>query len=119
MNDEIEKALKLAKEKMPSFDTLIDLYDMTFVYITKEAANVSGYEPEEMIGKQISNFMTIPSDATSFRETIMKSMVGGSVKIPVKTKDGKERIVEMKHTTIELEGHPFLVTKAVPQKETN
>jgi len=119
MNEETEKekALELAKEKLPGFDTLIDLFDMTFVHITKESAQVSGYTPKEMIGRNISKFMAIPSNTSPFKETIMKSMVGGLVKIPVKTKDGKEKVVEMEHVVVEVNGHPYLATKAVISKK--
>jgi len=110
---ELNKILKLAKKEMPDFDTIIDLFNMTFIYITKPAAKVSGYTPKEMIGNHISKFMSIPSDAGPFKETIIKSMMGGLVKIPIKTKDGEEKIIEMKHTSIDVNGHSYLITKAV------
>ena len=110
---EIKKAIEFAKKKMPDFDTIIDLFEMKFVYITEEAAKVSGYKPEEMVGKHISKFMAIPNDTTSFRETIVKSMIGGLVKIPIKNKEGEEKVIEMKHDTIDVNGHTYLITKAV------
>ena len=112
-----EDLLRLARKKMRDFDTIIDLYDMTFVYMTRESARVSGHTPREMIGKPIADFMTIPRRDQSFTKTIMKSMEGGVVRIPVRTKDGKEKVVEMKHAVVELEGYPYLVTRAVPKKK--
>lgn len=111
--DEVQGALKVAKSKLEGFDTLIDLFDMTFVYITEEAAALSGYTPKELLGKQISQFMAVPHKTASFRQTIMKTLIGGRVEIPIRTKDGKEKIVNMVHTVVEVNGHPFLATRAV------
>ena len=41
----------------------------------------------------------------------------GAAVIDIKTKEGKDELVKMRHSTIEVDGHPFLVTKAVLNKE--
>ena len=43
---------------------------------------------------------------------MMKTMVGGNTLIPIKIKDGKEIRVLMNFITIEIDNHPFIVTKA-------
>jgi len=112
---ELKKVLKLAKEKMPDFDTVIDLFDMTFVYITKKSASLSGHTPKEMIGKHISTFMTTPAKTNGFRNVIAKTMTGKST-IPIKTKTGKQLLVTMDFVTVQVKNHPFLVTKAAKKQ---
>ena len=46
----------------------------------------------------------------------MKTIVGGNVKIPIKTKDGKQIDVPMNFISVEIDNHPFIVTKAVQNK---
>ena len=108
---EIKRALKLAELKMPDFDTVIDLFDMTFIHIGKESAQLSGYTPKEMIGKHITDFMTTTPKADEFKNIILNTLEGRAT-IPIKTKSGKEILVPMDFLTIEVENHPFLVTKA-------
>ena len=111
-NVEIKEVLELAEKKMPEFDTIIDLFDMTFVFISAESARLSGYTPKEMIGRHISNFMTTPDKTEEFRQIIKKTREDKVVTIPIKTKSGKELPVQMNFATIEIKEFPFLVTKA-------
>lgn len=109
----LKELMKQARKKLPDFDTIIDLFDMCFVFISKKSAEMSGYTPNEMIGESIHGFMNIPSsDKESFQDILMKTMVGGNVEIPIKTKDGKELNVLMNFVTIEIDNHPFIITKA-------
>ncbi len=108
-----KKVLEIAEKKLPGFHVIIDLFDMTFVYVTKEGAEVNGYTQEEMMGHSISEFMSVKNQDESFRQTIMKTMIGGIVRIPIRQKSGKEVFIEMKHVVVELEGHSFLVTKSL------
>jgi len=112
---EIKRALKVAKIKMPDFDTAVDLFDMSFVYISEKSARLSGYKPKEMLGKHISNFMTASPKSKEFTEAILSSLSGRAA-IPIKTKSGKEVVVPMDFLTIEVDSHPFLVTRAVKYK---
>lgn len=107
-----EEIIKLAKETMHKFDTIIDLFDMCFVYISEESAKLSGYTSDEMIGKHISNFMAIDSKSQDFRKVIMNSMRGKAI-VPIKTKSGKIIEIPMDFITIKVKGEPFLVTRAV------
>lgn len=111
-----KRIIKLASDIMRNFDTIISLFDMTFVYISEESAKLSGYPPEEMIGKHISNFMTADSKSEEFRNIIMKSVSGKAV-VPIKTRSGEKIEILMKFITIKVNGEPFLVTKAVKNKE--
>ncbi len=107
-----DRLMEVAKKKMPGFHVIIDLFDMTFVYVTKEGAEMSGYTQDDMIDKPISDFMSVKNSDEPFTKTIMKTLVGGLVRIPLITKSGEERLVEMKHVMVEIDGHPFLITKA-------
>jgi PAS domain S-box-containing protein len=119
MNEDelINEVKKLAEEKMPNFDTIIDLFDMSFIYISEKSAKLSGYMSEEMVGESIHKFMNIPSgDNESFQDILMKTMIGGNVKIPIKTKDGKSIDVLMNFVLIEVDNHPFVATRAAENK---
>lgn len=108
---EREEALKKAKELMSGYDTIIDFYDMTFIYISEESAKMSGYTSKEMIDQPISKFMTINPESEEFRKVI-QGTVSGEATIPIKTKSGEEIKVPMSFLTVKVGEHPFLVTKA-------
>jgi len=111
--EKIKEVLKKAEEIMPDFDTIIDIFDMSFIYVSEESARIAGYTPEEMINEPIHQFMNIPAtDGESFQNVMMKTMVGGNIEIPIKKKDGREMRIIMNFKTIEIDNHPFIVTKA-------
>jgi len=41
---------------MPDFNAILDMFDLTFVYVSKESAALTGRKPEELIDQQITNF---------------------------------------------------------------
>src|SRR3989339_82084 len=82
-----KEIIKMAEDIMHNFDTIISLFDMSFIYISEESAKISGYSPEEMMGKHISNFMTTDSKSEKFSKVIMNSISGKAV-VPIKTKFG-------------------------------
>lgn len=110
-----EKVLRLAREIMQNFDTVISLFDMTFVYISEESADLSGYTPKEMVGKHISNFMATGAKSDEFRTVILNSM-SGKATVPIRKKSGKVIEIPMEFITINVEGEPFLVTSAIKKK---
>jgi PAS domain S-box-containing protein len=110
LNLELEEVQKQAEEKLPGFDMIIDMFDLTFAYVSERGAKMSGHTSEEMIGKQATMFSSMSEEQETFVE-ILRKMKDDTIQVPIKDEDGKERILSFKQCTVDVGGHPFLIAK--------
>ena len=97
-----------AKKAMPNPDAIIDVYDLTFVWVNTKAAK--RYNASEMINKQIFGFTFMGK--MGVRETLSTLFAkGGLIKIPIKSKDGRKILKSMRHKIFLFENNPYLATK--------
>ena len=117
MDDEISKALLLAREKVRNgdikdFELILDVAEMSFVWVSEEAARLSGRTVPELIGSNF--FETDDISPDELRDIILElSRSGGKYTIPISTMSGT-RSVEMEFRSIYLsKERPFLVGSIV------
>ena len=65
----LEEAKKVTKNP----DAIIDMYDLTYVWISKKLADINGFPASEMLGKQITDFHEDLTAGT--REIIMNLLL--------------------------------------------
>ena len=117
MDFEVAKALELAKEKVgdgesEDFELLIDISDMCFVWVSEKVAKLSGRTVSEMIGSRVFDITRIPAE--ELRDILVRLKKGGKLKLPLTTKDGRKKVLEMVFTPIYVtRDRPFLVAKII------
>jgi hypothetical protein len=110
MDAELAKALKLAREKVKSgeikdFQLILDVAEMSFVWVSEEAAKLSGETVPSLIGDGF--FETGEISSEELRGMIVElSRSGGKYTIPFSTLTGTKRV--------ELEFKPIYVSKERP-----
>jgi hypothetical protein len=99
-----------AKKHMENPDAIIDPLDLTFAWVSDEAAASFGYSASEIINKQIFDYTFL--DPKNVREIAM-SFIYGLFKheIPIKTRDGKKLVKKIKYSKFEFENYSYLVAK--------
>ena len=107
----VDVGMLLAKvrEKMKEPDIVVDPYDLTFVWVSKNYCKLTGYSEDELIDKQL--FFTSTQDKNKLREMeleLLSEKVGDKKEIPIKTKSGKILIARVEDVIVNFEDHPYM-----------
>jgi hypothetical protein len=110
MDEELAKALKVAREKvkggsMEDFQLILDVAQMSFVWVSEEAAREAGTTVPLMIENGLFKTTDIPAEELKAMIVAM-SQKGGKYVLPVSSFMGT--------TNQQLEFRPFYVTKERP-----
>ncbi|MFH1722021.1 MAG: hypothetical protein ABH950_05390 [Candidatus Altiarchaeota archaeon] len=111
MNENIEKVVRIAEERVGDFDAIIDLYAMGVAWISHETADLLGYLPSEICEKPIFSISTLAGDK---KKELLKIILhgGGEIeKIPLMKKNGDVVLLNTKFSPIEVDGQPYYVVK--------
>lgn len=108
--EETKNIIKKANSIIKNPDAIVDLYDLTFLWVNKKTAETYGYTPYEMIGKNVASFCFVkhgePIDvALSFISSTFTHTM------PIKTKEGEKVVRKMQYKIFKYERNPYLVTK--------
>ena len=52
--DNLNDLLAKANEKIADPDVIVDVYDMTYVWVSKHQCSITGYSEDEQIGQQLA-----------------------------------------------------------------
>ena len=114
---EVAKALELMREMTGAGDVrdlelLVDVSDKTFVWVSEEMARLHGQTVPQMIGSQVFKAVDMPAD--ELRSIIMELMKDGRYRLPMRTKAGKHKTIELEFKPIYLgKERPFLVARVL------
>jgi len=98
-----EEALQESEEKYRSvFESLQDVYYRTdsegrIIIISPSVRAQAGYDPEDIIGHQVTDFYYNPSDREIFKTKLKESGVINDYELKLKAKDG--RVIEVSTTS--------------------
>lgn len=108
------KALRESEKKYR--DIVININDFIYIagengkilYANEKAKDILGYEPEELMGKSLSDLLPASSEKCIYYENLKKrtqeGLYGKPFEFPVVTKNGKEIILEVRESLISGEG---------------
>ena len=100
-----EEALKASEEKFRSIaeqsaDVVWTTDETgTITFLSPETLNLFGYEPEEMVGRNFTEFLTpesIEEAMGAFAQTFSGQVEGGIVELKMKRKDGSQFLGELR-----------------------
>ncbi len=106
-----ETLLKKARELFDEPDVIIDLFDMTFIWVSQHILDISGYSEDEMLGKQVMEFFSgfnIENNETLKR--LMKTS-HGKMNILAVGKDSKDIKINAEFYTIQHDDGYFHIGK--------
>lgn len=109
---ELKEVMKTAKENMKDFNTIIDLFDLTFAYINDESALLTGYTSKELIRKPISLFYGSSNHSKDFQSKLVNTMSDGIMDLQVFTKKGEKKVIKIAHKLVKVKDHPYLIIRA-------
>ena len=88
----------------------VDMDTGAIIEISPSIKNMSGYTREEMIGKDITQFFTVPEQRLQLMKELTTSGVGNNLEAKLTNRKGDERIVSFSVTVISNElNHPSKV----------
>ena len=117
MDSHIGRALEVASEKLKGtnfmdFELLVDVSDMTYVWVSEEAARITGHTVPEMIGSAAFETNQLPDE--ELKAIIAELRKWMRYRMPLTAKGGARREVEMEFKPIYLgRERPYLVAKIV------
>jgi hypothetical protein len=110
---DIDKLLGIANNHITDPDTIIDPYDMTYVWLSQNAQKFLG----DIVGKRVAMDSRSPDGSADYGRLDMVSALNdtksGRRKIVVQSGSGQRREMLIAYKIIDFEGQPYLVTKAI------
>ena len=115
-DEDTSQGFKIAEQQLGNFDLLIDIFDLTIVWMNEKTSESASKKPEYFIGKEVSEVTLLGSDeyASFIRNIVSKDAMPAMLRIPIKVGDGKTIIYEANHYPISLTTYPrFIAVKII------
>jgi hypothetical protein len=108
----IEKLVDLANTYIKNPDVIIDVYDMTYAWVSAYHCDVTGYTKEEQTNMKIAvNSQLVGGDTHHIAQEIMTPNILFKRKMIITTKNGDTKAAEIQGIVIEFERQPYIIGK--------
>ncbi len=109
---ELERLLEKAKKKLADFDMIVDPYDLSFVWVSEKICKMIGLSEAEAMATQMIEIHTGQEEEVRRIESEFSCpFPDKQVKLPIRTKDGKELHINTKASCFEFDGQPYVIGK--------
>ncbi len=103
-----------ARKYIKDVNTIVDLFDVSFAYISEEVARFLGFSADQLIGKKIpKSIFDINASKQIIAEDMAKSK--GTREFKIKNKNGDEVPVIAHFHTFEYDGGTYQAVKIIPK----
>ena len=110
MDIESEKAFLKAREELGDLAAMIDLFTMTFMYMSEAGAKLLGSSVDEIVGDSFFKYSSIAEDNS--KESIISMLNGRTKEVHVKKTNGESILIKMKFTPTDLDtDQPYIAVK--------
>lgn len=92
-------------------DIIIDVYDMTFVWVSDKILKISGMKKEDFINKQVFEYDRRKRLDIKKLQFTMLSKLSLTHTVPVKTKNERLLKIKLKAYNVSIDGNPYIVEK--------
>lgn len=111
-NTKIHLLLDEASKYIQNPDVIIDVYDMTYVWVSSFHCEVTGYSNEEEVNMRIAgNSQLVNGDTRQMAPETSEPYKPFDRDVIITTKNGERKIAKVHSIVIEYERQPYLVGK--------
>ncbi len=115
---DIQELLKEANKHIPDPDVIIDVYDMTYAWVSQKHSTITEYTKEEQINTRISEISQLKhGDTNNTAPEALTPNQKFTQEMILTTKSGKKKEAEVAGIVIEFNNQPYLIGKILKVTE--
>lgn len=116
----VEKLLAEANKYIKNPDVIVDVFDMTYTWVSDYHCEVTGYTKEEQENMRIEvNSQVVGGDTGKTAPEAAVPFKPFERKVVITTKTGEKKVYDTQGIVIEFNNQPFLVGKMIAIVNTN
>ena len=111
----IDEVVKFASKELPGLDWVIDMYDLSMMWVSPKATEMTGYSETEMLSMRNLDFMSPRYTQAELRQNMMDRVVRqrGEQNYVIVNKQGVELQISFAYYAFKYEGGEYMAGKII------